>query len=197
MGADDVLRMLRTGTAAEHDEVERALDLLDAGLTRPRLADALARMHAFWLAAEAGLDDWAGRFPADADAARWPRRRRAHLFAGDLHDLGEPAAASAPPLQPVTGTDDALGRMYVLEGSTLGGALIDRHLRGLPQLADVRLRCFSPYGAQTGAMWHAFRGTARDHVAAGGDAQVMVTAARETFGALADRCRPAAPAGRA
>jgi heme oxygenase (biliverdin-IX-beta and delta-forming) len=197
MAADDVLRMLRTGTAAEHDDVERALDLLDPALTRARLADALARMHAFWGAAEAGLDDWAGRFPDDAAAVSWPRRRRAHLFAADLQALGEPATVGAPELRSVTGTDDALGRLYVLEGSTLGGTLIDRHLRGLPQFADVRLRCFSPYGTETGAMWHAFRRTARDHVAAGGDASVMVAGARETFGVLAAWCRRAAPVGTA
>jgi heme oxygenase len=191
MAAEDVLRMLRTGTAAEHDEVERTLDLLDPTLTRARLAAAITHMHTFWLAAEAGLEDWARRFPGDAATVSWPRRRRAHLFAEDLHTLGEPAAGDAPELLPVAGTDQALGRMYVLEGSTLGGTFIDRHLRGLPQLGEVRLRCFSPYGTETGAMWHAFRRAARDRVAAGGDAEVMVAAAQETFGALAAWCRPA------
>jgi heme oxygenase (biliverdin-IX-beta and delta-forming) len=41
-------------------------------------------------------------------------------------------------------------------------------------------------------MWHAFRHSVRDRVAAGGDADVMVTAARDTFGALAAWCRPVA-----
>jgi heme oxygenase len=44
-----------------------------------------------------------------------------------------------------------------LEGSTLGGTFIDRHRTGLPELGDIRLRAFSPYGAESGAMWHAFR----------------------------------------
>jgi heme oxygenase (biliverdin-IX-beta and delta-forming) len=83
------------------------------------------------------------------------------------------------------------GRLYVLEGSTLGGTFIDRHLTGLPGLAGVRLRAFSPYGARTGAMWHAFRGVARDRVARGGDPDVMLASATGTFRALADWCRPA------
>jgi heme oxygenase len=188
----DVLRMLRTGTADEHRDVERTLDLLDPALSRPRLTAVLARMHGFWAAAESGLEGWARRSPAEAAAVDWPRRQRAGLFAADLELLGGEAAEGAPALAPLHGTDEALGRLYVLEGSTLGGAFIDRHLSGLPQFAGVRLRCFSPYGSETGAMWQAFRRTARERVAAGGDADAMVASARDTLGTLAEWCRPAA-----
>jgi heme oxygenase len=136
----DVLRMLRTGTASRHDDVERTLDLMDPGLRRSRLVSVLDRLHGFWAAAEAGLDGWAGRQPGDACAVDWPCRRRTALFADELRALGAPASAQRPDLAPVIGTDEALGRMYVLEGSTLGGRLIDRHLAGLPQLADRRGR---------------------------------------------------------
>jgi heme oxygenase len=186
----DVLRMLRTGTATEHEDVERTLGLLDPALTPSRLTEVLTRMHGFWLAAEAGIEEWARHCPADAAAVTWARRRRADLFTADLKALGAGPAAATPGLADVDGTDAALGRMYVLEGSTLGGTFIDRHLSGLPQFAGVRLRSFSPYGAETGAMWHAFRRTARDRVAAGGDADAMVASARDTFAALAAWCRP-------
>jgi heme oxygenase len=187
----DVLRLLRTGTAAEHESLERSLDLLDPELDRGRLTDVLTRMHGFWWAAEDGLDDWAARFPADADAVTWAARRRAGLFAADLDSLGAAPAADAPALPPVSGTDAALGRLYVLEGSTLGGTFIDRHLAGLPGLGGVRLRAFSPYGAQTGAMWHAFRRTTRDRVARGGDPGAMLAEAAATFRSLAEWCGPA------
>ena len=193
-GEGDVLRMLRSGTAAEHASLERTLDLLDPGLDRPRLTEVLERMHGFWQAAEAGLDAWAARFPADAGHVSWERRRRAGLFAADLAALGRPGAASGPELPPPAGTDEALGRLYVLEGSTLGGAFIDRHLATVPALSGLRLRAFSPYGAETGAMWHGFRRAARARVAAGGDAGAMVAAARQTFGALAVWCTARVPA---
>ena len=187
---DDVLHRLRAGTAAEHQALESTLDLLDPGLDRSRLTDVLVRMHGFWRAAEAGLDDWAARSPADADAVTWPRRRRAALAAGDLGTLGAAPGDGTPELPLLTGTDEAMGRLYVLEGSTLGGVFIDRHLAGLPALADVRLRAFSPYGPDTGAMWHAFRGAVRARVADGGDAERIVASARTTFSALAQWCRP-------
>jgi heme oxygenase len=189
---NDVLRLLRTGTAAEHEAVERTLDLLDPGLDRPRLVEVLGRLHGFWRAAEAGLDDWAAGHPADAEAVAWRRRRRAALFAADLAVLGAAPPRRAPELPALPGTGAALGRMYVLEGSTMGGAFIDRHLGALPDLAGTRLRAFSPYGPETGSMWHGFRQTVRAHVADGGEAAAVVTAARDTFRALAAWCRPLA-----
>ena len=189
----DVLRRLRTGTADEHAAVEQTLDLLDADLTADRLATVLSQMHGFWLAAEAGLDAWAAAEPDAADGVRWADRRRAHLFAADLAALGAGPAAERPELPAVPDTDAALGRLYVLEGSTLGGVFIDRHLAGLPQLAGTSLHAFSPYGEQTGAMWHGFRSATRAHVAAGGDAGRVVAAARRTFTALGTWCGAAAP----
>jgi heme oxygenase len=188
----DVLRLLRTGTAAEHEAVERSLDLLDPGLDRLRLVEVLGRLHGFWRAAEAGLDAWAAEHAADAAAVTWPRRRRAALFAADLGVLGAAPPRPVPELAALPGTGAALGRMYVLEGSTMGGRFIDRHLATLPDLADTRLRAFSPYGAETGAMWHGFRQAVRAHVADGVEPAAVVTAARGTFQALAAWCRPLA-----
>jgi heme oxygenase len=186
---DDVLVRLRAGTAAEHEAVETTLDLLDPGLTRARLIEMLTRMHGFWCAAEDSLDAWADAAPADAAELHWPRRRRAHLFAADLEGLGAPAARPGRPRLPaVPATGDALGRLYVLEGSTLGGIFIDRHLAALPQRAGASFRAFSPYGAETGAMWHAYRTATRARVDAGVDADLVVATARQTFTALAAWC---------
>ncbi|WP_448624797.1 biliverdin-producing heme oxygenase [Geodermatophilus sp. URMC 64] len=184
----DVLRTLRTATAREHEQVESALDLMSPDLDRARLADVLGRLHAFWRAAEAGLDDWAEREPEPAGAVEWGRRRRAALFAADLAALGAESVPGLPVLPDVEGTDEALGRMYVLEGSTLGGTFIDRHLAGLPGLG-VRVTAFSPYGAETGAMWHAFRRFTRERVS---DPDRAVAAAGATFRALAAWCAPVA-----
>jgi heme oxygenase len=190
----DVLRTLRTATAREHEQVETALDLMDTDLPRERLVAVLAVLHGFWRAAEAGLDDWAAREPADAAALDWPRRRRAALYAADLDTLGAPTAGTdTPDLPPLAGTGEALGRLYVLEGSTLGGTFIDRHLATLPHLVPGgRLRAFTPYGEDTGSMWHAFRRFTRAHVAGGGDAGAVVASAGATFRALAAWCAPVA-----
>src|SRR3954447_24830211 len=95
---DDVLHRLRTGTADEHQAVERTLGLLDPELDRTRLACVLGRLHGFWVAAEGGPDAWAGRPPPDAADVSWPRRRRAALFAADLRALGGNGTAEPPRL---------------------------------------------------------------------------------------------------
>lgn len=191
--ADDrnVLSRLRSETAPEHEAVERTLDLLDADLTRPRLVTVLGRLHGFWRAAEVGLDVWAAAHPAAAAEVEWAPRRRAHLYAADLAALGEapPPRAARPALPAVPSTDAALGRLYVLEGSTLGGVFIDRHLASLPWLAPIgTLQAFSPYGPETGRMWHRYRQVTRARVAAGGNVDRLVAAARDTFSALATWC---------
>jgi heme oxygenase len=191
-GRADVLTTLRSATAAEHEQVETTLGLMDPELRRDRLVEVLARLHAFWTAAEAGLDAWARREPAGAETVDWSRRRRAHLFATDLRALGAPDETDdVPHLPDVEDIDQALGRLYVLEGSTLGGTFISRHLATLPTLGPgVRVGAFSPYGADTGAMWHAYRRATRERVTAGGDAGRLVAAARTTFAALADWVAP-------
>jgi len=187
----DVMLALRTGTAPEHQQLEATLDLLDPGLTVPRLTAVLQRMHAFWVVVEQGLDTWATAHPHDAAVLEWSARRRAHLFAADLAALGAAPRPDRPAdLVPPAGTDEALGTLYVLEGSTLGGVLIDRHLAASPALAGVApLAAFTPYGERTGARWAAFRRATRDHVARGGDADAVVSAAARTFRSMAAWCR--------
>ena len=189
----DVLGELRTATAPEHQAVEDTLALLDPELSRDRLAGVLARMHGFWQAAEAGLDQWFATAPETAARLRWPVRRRAELFAADLRTLGTEPGGEVPDLPPVTCLEDALGRMYVLEGSTLGGVSIDRHLSGLPHLAATgSLGAFSPYGSETGALWADYRRATRQAVTDGARADLLVAAARQTFAALAAWCAPVA-----
>ena len=186
----DVLQTLRTATARDHERVESVLDLMSPTLDRARLCAVLTVMHSFWRAAEGGLDAWAEREPADAAGLQWPKRRRGALFAADLRALGAEPADDDPELPAVADTDEALGRLYVLEGSTLGGTFIHRHLTTLPDLAATgRLGAFSPYGAETGAMWHAFRRFTRERAR---DPQRVVDAAGATFLSLAEWCAPVA-----
>jgi heme oxygenase len=57
----------------------------------------------------------------------WSERRRGHLLAADLAELGvEPPEAIAPP--GLASEASLWGALYVLEGSRLGGALLKRSL---------------------------------------------------------------------
>jgi heme oxygenase len=120
---------LRAGTAAEHERVDRLFSRLDLseGGDYARFLGAQASAH---LPIEAALDAaGAGNILED-----WPLRRRAHLLLADLEELGiAPPALIEPPQ--IADQSAALGAIYVLEGSRLGGAMLKR---SLPDTAPKR-----------------------------------------------------------
>jgi heme oxygenase len=119
---------LRTGTAQEHERVDRLFGALN--LARPedyRLF--LAAQAAAFLPVEEALDAaGAADFLPD-----WHARRRSHLLRGDLHALGTPLP-SPEPVPALVSAPEILGAAYVLEGSRLGGAMLKRSVQhDLPQ----------------------------------------------------------------
>ena len=115
----------------------------------------LARMLGFHLAVERGVAEGPSvrRFGIDLG-----ERRRSPLIRADLKTLGAtvatPDVATLPPL----GTASAvLGCLYVVEGSTLGGRELARHLDHLLPPGAVAGRAFLlGHGARHGAMWREF-----------------------------------------
>ena len=158
---DGVGSVLRERTAATHSRVEALLGLLDEDLSTERLGRVLARFAGYWTVTERLVDAWAAGEPAAARAAGWPHRRRGALLHADLGRLGldDAALARSPePPAPFTtvGEAEVLGWLYVSEGATLGGAVIERALRRRPATAGLRLRSFTPYPGGPGPMWRAY-----------------------------------------
>ncbi len=134
----------------------------------------------------------------------YEERRKAGWLEADLKDLGHtadslgslPSVAGLPlPQDPV----EALGVLYVLEGSSLGGQLIVRNLAPKlnigPRWAG---RFYNGYGKNTGAMWQAFvavlnaAGAEPDTARRIEDAALVTFAAFEKHLAQSARC-PFAP----
>ncbi|MFS8071669.1 MAG: biliverdin-producing heme oxygenase [Byssovorax sp.] len=86
-------------------------------------------------------------------------RLKAHLLEDDLRCLGVeprqvPACSDLPALPALP---EALGCLYVLEGSTLGGQVISRHLRETMGIVPGEGGSFfASDGRDVGAMWRAF-----------------------------------------
>ena len=110
------VQMLRTATAPDHDRVDESFagyDLADRGdYVRFLLAHARALP-----AAEDAL--------AIHDLPRW--RRRTPMLAADLTALGEIMPDPLPFTLPA-GHAAALGALYVVEGSRLGGVMLARRV---------------------------------------------------------------------
>jgi heme oxygenase (biliverdin-IX-beta and delta-forming) len=151
---------LREETAQVHRQVEGQLSLLDPELTTARVTEAIRALYGFWVGNELGIDRWFADHRAAAASLAWPGRRRTHLFARDLTSLGVRASTHllvprAPPVFPTVGEAQVFGWLYVAEGSTLGGAVIARHLQK-SGLDAFRLRGLNPYAEGPGPMWRSF-----------------------------------------
>ena len=87
-------------------------------------------------------------------------RRKLSLIESDLEVLGSDRKEKIPGFfagDDVLTVYHAMGVMYVMEGSTLGGRVILKNLTASLGLSEDRgLRFFSGYGSQTGPVWESF-----------------------------------------
>ncbi|MDB4946989.1 MAG: bphO [Labilithrix sp.] len=176
---------LRASTQAAHARIEAALPLMSPSLTRETYLGLLEGFFGFHAPIEPALLSLV--FANDAVFAE-DDRRKVPLLLADLCALGRTAAevAALPrcaDLPCVTSLSQALGVLYVLEGATLGGRIIVRHLHERLALGPTTgAAFFGGYGDRTGSMWKRFC----LHVDASllVDTEEAVSAAVETFDKL-------------
>jgi heme oxygenase (biliverdin-IX-beta and delta-forming) len=113
------------------------------------------------------------------------QRRKADYLLKDLSSLNSPTTAIplAGEIPAMTTVCEAMGALYVLEGSTLGGIGITRMLLKKEQLslqAD-QVQFFNSYGEAVGKMWNAFLLALNGFTSDGNDIEAMVNTADETF----------------
>ena len=176
----NLLERLKSETAKAHEQIEEAFDLEAVTGSIPAYRGLLGRLygfHAVWEPlAEVAL----------ADPEFFRQRRKVAYLETDLRDLGmgRDGIARLPLCDPTVtmrAPAEAWGSMYVVEGSTLGGAIIARrvaHRLGLSRHDGcLYFRC---YGADVRPMWVSFgaRLLARCGPA---DQDAAVAAARRTF----------------
>jgi heme oxygenase len=185
-----LLKELREQTRTEHTRIESVLQL-----TRPmsvaRYASVMAGFHEF-------LQRWEPRVASalPAHLRDWSaKRKRSGFAADDLRQLGVPhtphlahAAERAVRSIPMNDAAGALGSMYVIEGSALGGQVITPMLKqhlGLTPATGAGY--FHGHGPATAAMWRDFREViARELGDDDAAARSACHSARRTFAALCE-----------
>ncbi|NJN15800.1 MAG: biliverdin-producing heme oxygenase [Oscillochloris sp.] len=182
------MERLKAETRIHHNRLEN--EPLSRGLTaadvdRARYARVLAVYYGVYAPLEAQLESTVDWRQLGFDLAP---RLKTPLLVRDLALMGIGAdQLSALPqcsrLPQISDLGAAIGCMYVLEGSTLGGQLITRHIGPALHLnADNGLAFFNSYGPDVGPMWKAFKQFAETHAA--GREEAIITAAGATFEAL-------------
>lgn len=175
------LAHLREATAAAHDRTEAAIPLLTAKLTLTEYARVLSRMYGF----VRGWELWAAEHVPDDLRTELEARQRSGLLVRDLGFLSE----AVPEVTATLATGEKisragfLGRMYVMEGSTLGGQYLAVEMERRVGLRHGEGNAyFAGYAAQTGSMWNAFKGLLLNVPDA--DADVLIAAAKTMFAAF-------------
>lgn len=179
------LAALRRATRRLHERVEEALQLLlDPGLSLRQYRGIVASFYGFYAPIEERL----------ASVPGWPVigidlevRKKTPLLRRDLQALGlaEPEIEGLPRCGSLPAAEtpaEAMGCLYVIEGATLGGQVIHKHLaRNLAIHAACGGAFFAGYGAETGAMWKAFLEALARVPASGACQSAIVDAACATF----------------
>lgn len=124
------------------------------------------------------------------EGLQFEQRRRSGLLIRDLQSLGIthgdiaalPRCANTPTFAELP---EALGVMYVLEGSTLGGQFIAKLVyETLGLTEETGTAFFYSYGVEVGSMWRRFSDIAREEVVAPAAQQQFIAAAQSTFTAF-------------
>jgi heme oxygenase len=126
--------------------------MLQEPVPADRIMHLLERFHGFHSTWEPALE---GLVPEELLSPRL----KLPLLRADLRSMGAdesllralPSCSAAPSL--CTDRASAAGSLYVLEGSSLGGLVIERVLARSPWYPAAGLRYWQPYGSDTGKRW--------------------------------------------
>ena len=172
---------LRAATAPLHRATEAAFDADDRLATMAGYIDLLDRLWSL----HAGVEDALRNHGCSLPGLALEALRRSPLIALDIATL-----AGRPPRLPRAGLayaspGAALGGIYVVEGSILGGRVLMRRAeRSLGVSATLGCRFLAGDGAATGARWRTFLAALATLPAAGDAADAAEGGARGTFAAF-------------
>lgn len=153
---DSILHELKQRTAFDHRRLETLVQAQRSLCSLPEYRVLLSDLFAIYLALETRMALVAALPHYLPDISnRW----KISYLASDLRSLGIAAQniKHCSPVPPIASVSQALGCMYVLEGSTLGGQILSREVLVHLKLTRANgCRFFSSYGSDVGSMWRRF-----------------------------------------
>lgn len=192
----NAMTALKIATQSHHHmlEANRHMHrLMSDTITNAEYTRIITQMYGFYVPLEARLAAFDAQFAVCG--IDFERRRKVPLLERDLIALGVPASEIAELslctcLPSIQSFPQAVGVIYVLEGSTLGGRVISRHLMYRLGLKSERgVAFFSSYTTEIGVMWKELstqiNSYAEQHFKPE-DTAAMILSAQATFQTLDD-----------
>lgn len=185
---ESFFKELREKTALYHtklEETELSKAILKDDLSKEEYIDYLKAMYAFEKPFEAVYFPLLADYFSDID-----KRKRAELIEKDIQVLGGSVADLE--LETFNTSDitlpEAIGAMYVMQGSSLGGRVILKHVnKHLGLEAENGASYFHGFGAETGRFWTTFLDEMWTLTAENPDQDKIIGGAVETFRVLYER----------
>ena len=148
-----ILASLRAATQETHERLEAgelSQTLISPTLRQDKYVRILIVFGSWFVAAEKALQEHQEWIATELDEGRFQRES---WLREDL-----PRQTLRFPTLPSIPKEEVLGWLYVLEGSTLGGKKISRHLTAREEASGESwpTRFFEAYGAETGPRWQRF-----------------------------------------
>lgn len=98
-----------------------------------------------------------------AEALQLSGRRKLPYLEADLKETGLITDSGILTIGNVRNEATALGILYVMEGSTLGGNVIKKRLATLPAFSNLQFNFFGCYKENTGPFWTSFKEVLDSH----------------------------------
>ena len=151
-----VTDLLKTNTAQYHDEIEAKLEsnrLFDGTFTQENYYKMLLVNHQFIKAYEGEIFKLLNE--NDKVLLNRINLNKLELIEKDLIEL-HLTPNELSPINPLENRAEALGALYVIEGSMLGGMVIAKQLKKYSELEMANFNYFGHYGNDIGPIWKEF-----------------------------------------
>ncbi|MEJ2884528.1 biliverdin-producing heme oxygenase [Pedobacter sp. GR22-6] len=173
---------IKEATKAAHQDLEKKVVLkLKAVRSHLDYADVLKHFYVYFNAVEQAIAPYITTelLPDHAE------RRNSSYLKKDIEELGADTSDLPEAIAPeISNTLQALGAMYVMEGSIMGGPIIVQMLAKYG--VDKGVSFFSGYGEATGQMWGKFVAVMNATAQNEADEAIAIAAANETFSRFGD-----------
>lgn len=179
------LQKLKSETGNSHLALEKnpySINLMNPNVSLEDYSNYLQRLYGFVFGFERTIFPKLIEIDPDINL-----RRKSELMQHDLWKLKcdftkLPTLSEQVFNQHFTDELTALGGLYVLEGSMLGGVMIKKHLtEHLENQVFDNTKYFTGYGSETGKVWKNFLNILSFHAADAEKEQIIIKSANNTF----------------